>query len=113
MLELRTQGLSGDLSRDADLAGRGIGGHKAHFIDLDGTIGIVPQGLAHLGGHILRLGSAGGKCLHQAGEIFLGNSLREMDAGQARSVQELGKAALGLTGFERRAIQQQLVIRYS
>src|SRR5579862_5522075 len=35
--------------------------------------------------------------------------VRKVNAGQARGGQELGEAALGLSGLERRAVQQEFV----
>ena len=43
MLEFRAQRLGRDLGRDADLAGRGIGSHKLHFVDPDRALLLSPK----------------------------------------------------------------------
>jgi hypothetical protein len=53
---------------------------------------------------------AHGKGAHQAGKIIERHFVREQDAGEARGIQQLCETALGLTGFERYAIEQKFIV---
>ncbi len=59
--------------------------------------------------YVLGSGSAESKGSYQVDELFLGDMVGKVNAGQTGGGQQLCETAFRLPGFERRAIQQQFV----
>ena len=91
-------------------AGGGVGSDKLDFIDADRRVLVVAEGLLQLLGEVLRFGAAHGKGADQAGKVVERDLVGEQDAGEPGGVQQLCEAALGLSGFERDAIEKKLVV---
>ncbi len=113
MLEFRAEGLGGQLGGHGIFARRGIGGHELDFIDADRGVLVIAQCLPDLFGEVLRLGATHGKGPHQAREIVNRDFIRKQDAGEAGGAQQLREAALGLSGFERNAVEQKFIARHA
>ena len=111
VLEFGAKSLSGELCRHGKFARGGIGGNKLDFIDADGGTLVVAQAFLDLFGEVLRLGAAHGKGAHQAGKVLERDLGREQDAGEPGGGQQLRETALGLSGFERDAIEKKFVVR--
>ena len=104
------QSLSGELGGHGNLAGGGIGGDELHFIDADGRILVIAEGVLDLLGEVLGFGAPHGKGADQAGKVVERDLVGEQDAGEPGGGQQLCEAALGLSGFERDAVEQKLVV---
>jgi len=109
MLEFWAERLGGELSRHGKFAGGRIGGDEFDFIDADGRILVVAEGFFNLLGEVLRLGAAHGKGADETSKVVERDLVREQDAGEPGGSQQLGEAALGLSGFERDAIEKKFV----
>src|SRR5262249_50250280 len=107
LLELGAECLGSDLCCNCDFTGCRIGGHELDFIDLDGCAFAFAEGLANLLGNVLSLRPADGESAHEAREIVNGDLIGKVDAGEARSGQQLRESALSLAGFERDAIEKK------
>ena len=113
MLEFRAEGLGGELGGHGIFARGGIGGDELDFIDADGGILVIAERFLDLFGEVLRFGATHGKGPDQAREIVNRDFVRKQDAGEAGGPQQLREAALGLSGFERNAIEQKFVVRHA
>ena len=111
LLEFGAQRLGGKLGSNGIFAGGGIGGYELDFIDADRGILVITEGFLDLLGEVLRFGAAHGKGADQAGKVVERNLVRKQDAGEPRGGQQLCEAALGLSGFERDAIEKKFVVR--
>jgi hypothetical protein len=110
VLEFRAERLRGELRGHGKFAGGGIGSHELDFIDADRGILFVAEGLLNLLGEVLRFRTAHGKGLGQARKVLERDFVGEQDAGEPGSVQQLCEAALGLSGFERDAVEKKFVV---
>jgi len=108
--EFGAERLGRKLCGNRKLAGSGIGGDELDFIDADGGILVVAERLLNLLGEVLRFRPAHGKSLGQASKVFDGDLIREQDAREPGGVQQLREAALGLSGFERDAVEKKFVV---
>jgi CHAD domain-containing protein len=113
VFELGPERLGRQLGGDADFPGGGVGSNEFDFVNLDGGVLIIGKAALDLRRHILRLGAASRKCLHQLCKILKCDLAGKTDTGQAGCGQQLGKAALGLTCFNGHAIEQELVSGYT
>ena len=104
------QSLSRELGGHGNLAGGGIGGDELDFIDANGGTLVIAEGFLNLFGEVLGLGAAHGKGADQAGKVVERNLVGEQDAGEPGCGQQLCEAALGLSGFERDAVEKKLVV---
>ena len=104
------EGLSGELGGHGNLAGGGIGGDELDFIDADGGILVIAEGFLNLLGEVLGFGAAHGKGADQPGKVVERDLVGEQDAGEPGGGQQLCEAALGLSGFERDAVEKKLVV---
>jgi hypothetical protein len=111
LLEFRTDGLGGQLGRDGNFSGGRIGGNELDLINADGRILVVAEGFLDLLGEVLRFGPAHSKGANQTRKVFESHLVRKQNAGEAGSVQQLCETALGLAGFQRNAIEEELVFR--
>src|SRR6202140_3735116 len=110
LLEFGSQRLGGELGGNGIFAGRGIGGDKLDFIDADRGVLVIAQGFLNLFGEVLRFGAAHGKGADQAGKVVEGDLVGKQEGGEPRGGQQLCEAALGLSGFERDAIEKKFVV---
>ena len=110
LLEFGAEGLGGELRRHGILAGCGIGGDELDFVDADGGILVIAESFLDLLGEVLRFGAAHGKSAHQAGKVVERDLVRKQDAGESGGGQQLRETALGLSGFERDAIEKKFVV---
>ena len=98
------------MCRDGDFPGGRIGGNKFYFVDPDRRIRAGAQCFLDLLGEILGLGAPHGKRAHQVAKVFQRHFAREQNAGQSGSGQQLCETSLRLPGFDRNAVDQQLVV---
>ncbi len=110
LLEFGAEGLGGELGGNGIFAGRGIGGDELDFINADRGILVVAEGFLNLLGKVLRFGAAHGKGADQAGKVVERDLVGKQDAGEPGGGQQLSEAALGLSGFERDAIEKKFVV---
>lgn len=110
VLEFGAKSLRGELRGDGIFPGGGIGGDELDFIDADGGILVVAEGFPDLLGKVLRFGTAHGKGADQAGKVLERDFVGKQDAGKPGGGQQLREAALGLSRFERNAIEKKFVV---
>jgi hypothetical protein len=110
MFEFWAKSLGGDLSGHGKFARGRIGRDKLHFIDADGRIFVIAKAFLNLLGEVLRLGATHGKSTDQTRKVVDRNFVGKKNAGESRRRQQLGETALGLSGFERNAIEQKFIV---
>ena len=102
----RTEGFCGELSSDLDAGYGRVFRNVANLIDLDARL--AGERAFQLFGKRGRLGIATRKGADKSCELRLGESRREVNAGDPGTHQQLREAAFAGSGAERHTVQQDL-----
>jgi hypothetical protein len=102
------EGFHRQLCGDARIRESGVFRDESNFVDPDSRRAVLAEVLLEA----IRQGAGPGARLHehphQVGKLLAFDAGVEADTCDARVVEQVGKAALGVGGFERHAIQQEL-----
>ena len=105
---IRAERLRRQLRGDARIGESGIFRHESNLVDANSRRVAFPEMLLEA----ICQGAGPGARLHehphQIGKLLAFDAGVEADAGDARVVEQVRKAALGVGGFKRHAIQQKL-----
>jgi hypothetical protein len=105
---VRSKGLHRQLRGDACIRESRVFRNESNLVDPDSGRAALPKVLFET----ICQGAGPGARLHEhsheIGKLLAFDARVEADARDARVVEQIGKAALGVSGFERHAIQQKL-----